>query len=820
MNISYNWLKEYIKTDLDVNQLESILTALGLEVGSIEEIQSIKGGLEGLVIGEVLSCEKHTNSDHLSVTTVNVGGEEPLPIVCGAPNVAAGQKVIVATVGTILYDGDDSFKIKKSKIRGEISQGMICAEDEIGVGASHDGIMVLDPSVKVGMLAKDYFKIENDYQIEVDLTPNRIDGASHIGVARDLVAYLQQEDPTIKLNLPPVNHFKVDNHDFEVAVSVLDHNACPRYSGVSIQGLTIKESPEWLQNRLKAIGMTPINNVVDVTNFVLHETGQPLHAFDGDKIEGNSIVVKTMPAKTSFTTLDKEERILDAEDLIICNKQEGMCIAGVFGGLESGVTTSSSRIFLESAHFNPVSVRKTARRHQLNTDSSFRFERGTDPNNTLYALKRAALLIKELAGGTIASDIVDIYPHKVLPFDVEISLKNVVRLIGVSIEKEVILNILKSLEIEVVKDLGDILSLKVPTYRVDVKREADVIEEILRIYGYNKVMAGDEVHSTLTYVSHPDQHKIKNLSSELLSANGFNEIMCNSLTRSDYYSDLQIFPLENVVKIFNPLSQDLNAMRQSMLFGGLESIAYNSNRRNSDLKLYEFGNCYYYINKKNAIEEPLTSYNEDSHLALFVVGKDKPLSWNSPEDDTSLYDIKSYVENVLSRLGIKVGQLVSAELDSDLYDYGMVYLNRQGDSLVNYGKVSSAITSRFDIDADVFYADIQWDVLSNMLKTAKTSYQPIAKYPEVRRDLALLIDKQVKFAQIEDLAFKTERKLLKNVSLFDLYEGKNLPVGKKSYAVSFILQDDTNTLKDKQIDKLMQRLIQAFDANLGAKLRS
>ncbi len=819
MNISYNWLKEYVNIDLDVNKLESILTAIGLEVGGIEEVQSVKGGLEGLVIGKVLSCEKHPNAERLSVTTVDVGGEEPLPIVCGAPNVAAGQKVVVATVGTVLYSGDESFKIKKSKIRGEVSQGMICAEDEIGLGTSHDGIMVLESDVPVGTLARDYFKIENDYQIEVDLTPNRIDGASHIGVARDLVAYLQQEDPSLQLKWPSVDSFKVESNDFVVDVRVENTEACPRYTGLTMTGIEIKESPEWLQNRLKAIGMKPINNVVDITNFVLHETGQPLHAFDGDKITGNKVIVKTLPNKTSFKTLDEEERELTDNDLMICNASEGMCIAGVFGGADSGVSANTTKVFLECAYFNPVWVRKTARRHQLNTDSSFRFERGVDPNNVIYALKRTALLIKELAGGTISSEIVDIYPNAIEPFDVEISLTNVHRLIGEKIAKDKVINILKSLEIEVTETNDDVLSLKVPTYRVDVKREADVIEEILRIYGYNTIEAGEEVHSTLTYIENPDQHKIKNLTSELLSSVGFNEIMSNSLSQADYYNDLKTYPKNNVVQIFNPLSQDLNAMRQSMLFGGLESIAYNKNRKNGDLKLYEFGNCYYYNEKGKEETNALKAYSEDHHLALFLTGKSNVGAWDGSEKSVSFFDIKSTVENVLNRLGVKAGALVSADLENELFAYGMVYLTRSGDVLVTFGKVNAKIAANFDVEQDVFYADIQWDVLSEQVKASKTSYRPIAKFPEVKRDLALLVDKTVKFATIEELAFKTERKLLKQVNLFDIYEGKNLPDGKKSYAVSFTIQDETKTLTDKQIDKIMQRFIQSFSMELGAQLR-
>lgn len=821
MNISYNWLKSYINTDLDVNKLAAILTDIGLEVGSVEAVESVKGGLKGIVIGEVLTCEKHPNADKLSCTSVNIGGDEPLPIVCGAPNVAAGQKVIVATVGTELHMGDDSFTIKKAKIRGEISQGMICAEDEVGLGASHDGIMVLDADAVPGTEARTYFNVESDYLIEIDLTPNRIDAASHIGVARDLAAYFQQEDKNAKVNWPSVEDFKVDHTNYTLDVSVANQEACPRYSGVTISGLTVKESPDWLKKRLVSIGMTPINNVVDITNFVLHELGQPLHAFDGDKIKGNKIEVRTLVNGSKFTTLDELDRELTDQDLMICNDSEGMCIGGVFGGLESGVTESTTKIFLESAYFNPVWVRKTARRHQINTDSSFRFERGVDPAGTVYALKRAAMLIKEVAGGEISSEVVDIYPEPVKPFEVEFSVSRTQRIIDKNLTKEIIVNILHSLEINVLEDKGDILNLAVPTYRVDVQREADVMEEILRIYGYNKVEISDSVNSTISYAKKPDDHRVKNMVSDMLSARGFYEIMNNSLTKASYYEGLETFKTEHLVEILNPLSNDLNTMRQTLLFGVMESMVYNQNRRNSDLKLYEFGNCYYF-NKKEDLKDgvALAGYSEVQHLALAITGFGSAESWHDAQKEVDVYNLKAYVLNTLKKLGIQSGSLIGGEIDGDdLLDYGMTYLTRKGDTLVYFGKVAAKLQKQFDIDKPVYYADFNWDVVLKEIKEAGTAYKEISKFQEVRRDLALLLDKNIRFETIEKMAFKTESNLLKKVSLFDVYEGKNLPAGKKSYAVSFILQDENKTLKDKNIDKIMHRLIKAFEHQLGAQLR-
>lgn len=819
MNISYNWLKEYINIDLEVNALAEVLTDIGLEIGGVEMVQSIKGGLEGLVVGEVLTREQHPNADKLSKTTVDVGAGEPLDIVCGAPNVAAGQKVVVATVGTTLYSGDESFVIKKSKIRGEVSLGMICAEDEIGVGNSHDGIMVLPADTAVGTLAKDFFNVETDYVFEVDLTPNRVDAASHIGVARDIAAYLALNGDKQAVNYPDVSDFKVESIDYPVEVIVENTEACPRYCGVTISGVEVKESPAWLQNRLKAIGLAPINNVVDVTNYVLHELGQPLHAFDGAKVDGDKVIVKSLTEGTAFTTLDEQERKLSDKDLMICNENDGMCIAGVFGGLDSGVTESTTKIFLESAYFNPVWVRKTAKRHTLSTDSSFRFERGVDPNNTLVALKRAAKLICEVSGGHISSEVTDLYPEKIAPFDVTLKLSHVKRLIGKDLGVDTIKTILSALDIEIASENGDVLELKVPTYRVDVQREADVIEDILRIYGYNNVETTDSVRSTITYSSKPDDHKLKNLIADQLVAAGFNEIMNNSLTKAAYYNDLETYPADNSVMIHNPLSQDLNAMRQTLLFGGLETVLYNANRKNPDLKLFEFGNCYFLDKEEKAAgDEVLSGYSEAQHLLLLLSGRKVTENWNSSSDDVSIYELKAHVENILKRMAFKMGDLVCGTFENEMIK-GVTYLTKKGETLVSFGEVDFDIRKKFDIDVPVLVADFNWDVLINASVRNKVAFAGIPKYPEVRRDLALLIDKSVTFAELESIAYKTERKLLREVGLFDVYEGKNLPEGKKSYALSFILRDDAKTLKDKQIDKVMKKLMDNYKKEVGAEIR-
>lgn len=815
MKISYSWLKEYIQLDQTPQEICDILTQTGLEVGSLEEVETVKGGLKGLVIGEVLTCEKHPNSDHLSKTTVDVGGEEPLPIVCGAPNVAAGQKVVVATVGTVLYDGDQEFKIKKSKIRGEVSMGMICAEDEIGLGSSHDGIMVLDTSAKVGTPAKDYFKIESDWVIEVDLTPNRVDGASHIGVARDLAAFLSKTQKT-SYSKPSVEAFQIDNTSLSIPVEIKNTEACPRYTGVTISNVTVKPSPEWLQNRLKMIGLTPINNIVDITNYVLFETGQPLHAFDAAEIKGGKVIVKTLPEKTKFITLDEVERELDENDLMICNAEEGMCIAGVFGGLKSGVKDSTRNIFLESAYFDPVYIRKTARRHGLSTDASFRFERGVDPNNTIYALKRAALLIKEIAGGEISSDIIDIYPNPIKDFEVNVSFKNITRLIGKELGRETIKNILESLEIKIVNETEDGLELRVPPYRVDVQREADVIEEILRIYGYNNIEIPTQVKSALQTADKPDPDKVKNKIAEMLTAQGFNEIWSNSLTKASYYEGLTQLSAEHTVKILNPLSADLNGMRQTLLFGGLEAIVHNANRQSKNLRIYEFGNTYFFEGIENP-NSPTDNYREENHLALFVTGNKETESWAQKEEPSTFFNLKTYAENILKRMGL-LQQVQVSDNENELLSEGLCYrINNQ--TVLEMGIIAPKLLKTFEIENPVYYADFNWDKVFELHKKHKVLFEELPKFPAVRRDLALLLDKTVKFGQIRELAYKTERKLLREINLFDVYEGKGIPTDKKSYAISFILRDDNKTLNDKQIDKVMKRLLTTFEKELGAQLR-
>ncbi len=816
MKISYSWLKDYIKLEQSPEEICDILTQTGLEVGGLEEVETIKGGLQGLVIGEVVTCEPHPNSDHLSKTTVNVGGNELLPIVCGAPNVAAGQKVVVATVGTTLYDGDNQFQIKKSKIRGEVSMGMICAEDEIGLGTDHNGIMVLDETAIVGTPAKAFFNVESDWVIEIDLTPNRIDGASHIGAARDLAAFLKKTQD-IAYTKPSVEAFKVDNHDLEIPVEVATPEACPRYSGVTISGVEIKESPEWLQNRLKMIGLSPINNVVDITNYVLFETAQPLHAFDADEITGNKVVVKTMPALTKFTTLDEIERELDEKDLMICNTEEAMCIAGVFGGVKSGVKDSTTNIFLESACFDPVYIRKTARRHGLNTDASFRFERGVDPNGTIYALKRAALLIKEIAGGTISSEIIDIYPEPIKDFNVDITYANVTRLIGKDLGKEAIKNILTSLEIKIESETETGLALLVPPYRVDVKREADVIEEILRIYGYNNIEIPTQVKSSLQTADKPNPDQVKNLVAEMLTSQGFNEIWSNSLTKAAYYEGLKNYKEELTVKMLNPLSADLNGMRQTLLFGALESIAHNTNRQNKNLKFYEFGNTYFYKGTQQK-DKPANNYWEESHLGLFITGNKEAESWTAKEESASFYGLKTYAENILKRLGLSTQNMQVNETENELYAEGLSYVFNNK-VVLELGIVAGQWLKKFEIENPVYFADFNWDNVFDAHKKHKVLFEELPKFPAVRRDLALLIDKSVKFSQIKEIAFKMERQLLREVGLFDVYEGKGVAAGKKSYAVSFILRDDNKTLQDKQIDKTMKKLIAAFGREFDAELR-
>lgn len=820
MNISYNWLKEYVSFDLNPNEVAEALTSIGLEVGSVEEVQSIKGGLEGIVIGEVLTCEPHPNSDHMHVTTVNLGSGDPVQIVCGAANVAAGQKVVVATIGTKLYDGDECFTIKKSKLRGIESLGMICAEDEIGIGTSHEGIIVLPEDAVPGTPAKDYFNIKSDYVIEVDITPNRADACSHYGVARDLYAYLVQAGKKTALTRPSDEMFAVDNHDLNIDIEVVDPAMCPRYAGVTIKDVTVKESPEWLQNKLRLIGLRPINNIVDITNYILHAYGQPLHCFDADKIKGGKIVVRSMPQGTPFVTLDGVERKLDERDLMICNVEEPMCMAGVFGGLDSGTTETTKNVFLESAYFNPTTVRKTARRHGLSTDSSFRFERGIDPNNVIYCLKQAALLVKELAGGTISMEIKDNYPAPIADFTVDLKYQYVHDLIGKTIPVETIKSIVSSLEMKIISETQDGITLQVPPYRVDVQRPCDVVEDILRIYGYNNVEIPTTLKSSLTTKGEVDRsQKLQNLMSEQLVGCGFNEILNNSLTKSAYYENLETYPLKNSVMLMNPLSNDLNCMRQTLLFGGLESIQHNANRKNADLKFFEFGNCYYYNAEKKNPEKALAAYSENYHLGLWVTGKRVTNSWAHAEENSSVYELKAYVLNIFSRLGLNLGSVVFGNLANEIYSAAVSIHTRGGKLLATFGIVSKKIQKAFDLDNEVYYAEINWTELMKAVKNVKVSYTEISKFPSVKRDLALLLDKNVQFAEIESIAYETEKKLLKAVELFDVYEGKNLEPGKKSYAVSFLLQDENATLNDKQIDKIMNKLITNLENKLGAKLR-
>ena len=823
MNISYKWLKRYINLQDDAETVAKILTSIGLEVGTVETVETIKGGLKGLVVGEVLTCEPHPNSDHLHITKVNIGEGEPLPIVCGAPNVAAGQKVIVATIGTVLYDGDQSFTIKKGKLRGEDSWGMICAEDEIGVGTDHAGIIVLPADTPVGMPAAEFYHVENDAVIEVDITPNRSDACSHFGVARDLYAYYKAHGQNITLTKPSVEAFKVNNNELPIQVTVDAPEAAPRYTGVSIKGVEVKESPEWLKNSLLAIGLRPINNVVDVTNFVLHEMGQALHAFDADEIKGNEIHVRYAKAGEKFITLDGVEREMNERDLMIANKEEAMCIAGVFGGLESGVTEKTKNVFLESAYFDPVTIRKTSRRHQLQTDASFRYERGCDPNNTLYVLQRAALLIQELAGGEIAMNIVDTVNGDFKPWDVTIDINRVNSLIGKAIGKDTIETILRALEINIVAKLGDSWQLEVPRYRVDVQRECDIVEDILRIYGYDNVEFPEKLNTSLAYSVKPDPEKLRRRIAEQLTAQGFNEILNNSLTKVSYYEPLTQLTLDTCVKIMNPLSSDLGVMRQTLLFGGLESIARNANRKNADLKFYEFGNCYHYkanpAAREHNPENSLVEYSEEPHLALWLTGNKAAQTWVRKEEKTTFYQLRAYVNNILVRLGVDLSKTTVERLENELFSDGLVIKAANGKPLGYIGIVARKQLKAFDIEQEVFYADLDWNQLLKQNKQYKAVINDLPKYPEVKRDFALLVDKTVEFADLARAAFATEKKLLKNVYLFDVYEGKNLEAGKKSYALSFILQDAENTLKDTQIENIMNRMKATFEEKFHATLR-
>ena len=820
MNISYNWLKEYLDFDLQPEEVAAALTSIGLETGSVEEVQTIKGGLEGLVVGEVLTCEMHPNSDHLHVTTVNVGSGEPLQIVCGAPNVAAGQKVIVAVNGTKLYDGDKEFTIKRSKLRGVESNGMICAEDEIGVGTDHAGIIVLPSDTPVGLPAKEYYNIKSDYVLEVDITPNRVDATSHFGVARDLAAYLKQNGKPAELKRPSVEAFHIDDETPAIEVVVENTEACLRYSGVTIKGVTVKESPEWLQNRLRTIGLRPINNVVDVTNYILHGMGQPLHSFDAGKINGGKVIVKAANEGDKFVTLDGVERTLTARDLMICNTEKPMCIAGVFGGLESGVTEETTDVFLESATFHPTWIRKTARRFGLNTDASFRYERGLDPNATIYILKYAALLIKEVAGGTITGTIQDVYPKVFEPYKVNLTYEKINSLTGKVIPAETVKSIVDSLEMKITSETEEGLSLEVPVYRIDVQRDVDVIEDILRIYGYNNIEFSDHVKSSLSYQTPTDHsYKMENLISEQLCGYGFNEILNNSLTRSAYYEALTTYPASHCIMLMNPLSADLNCLRQTLLFGGLESIEHNMKRKKGNIHFYEFGNCYDFNAENKKEGEALSPYSEEYHLGIWVCGNRVENNWAHPNEKTSIYELKAYVENILVRLGVSLKKVIFGNLTNDIYDAGLSLTTQSGKALGSLGIVSHKICKAMDIDTEVYYAELRWTALMKETKKNKVTYTDLSKFPGVKRDLALLIDKSVAFAEIQKIAFESERKLLKEVTLFDVYEGKNLPEGKKSYAVSFFLEDETKTLNDKQIDAIMKKIQTNLEQKVGAQLR-
>lgn len=820
MNISYNWLKRYIDIDLPAEKVAEILTDIGLEVEGFEKIETVKGGLAGVVVGEVLTSEDHPDSDHLHVTTVDVGAVEQLRIVCGAPNCRAGLKVLCATVGAVLYPdgGDEEFKIKRSKIRGVESLGMLCAEDELGIGASHDGIMELPADAPVGMTAKEYLHIEDDYLIEIGLTPNRVDAASHIGVARDLAAYLRSRGEHVGVKLPDVSAFAPDNHDLDVKIRVENTEAAPRYVGVTVTGCKIAPSPEWMQNCLRAAGINPKNNLVDITNFVLFELGQPLHAFDADKIEGREVVVRTCPEGTPFVTLDGVERKLTDKDLMICSAERPMCIAGVFGGLDSGISDTTTDVFIESAYFNPVWVRKTAKRFGLNTDASFRFERGVDPNLQVYAAKRAALLMKELAGGTIASDITDVYPAPIEDFVFDLSLARVNALIGKEIPESVVRTILDALEVKVLSEKDGVLTVAVPPYRVDVQREADLIEDILRIYGYNNVEIPTQVRSTLSYAPKPDRSKLMNLAADFLTANGFTEIMSNSLTKAAYYEGLTSYPAQRCVRILNPLSADLNVMRQTLLFNMLEAVELNANRRNGDLCLYEFGNCYFYDAAKRTEENRLAAYSEEYRLAIAVTGVTTPQSWNVKPEKASFFTLRAVAEKLLRRFGIDIYALKAETLESDLFGEGLS-MSLNGKELLQIGTVAAKIRRQTDVKQDVYYLEMNFDALVKSTRKNRITAKELSKFPEVKRDLALLVDRSMTFSALRDAAFAAERKLLKSVSLFDVYEGDKLPEGKKSYALSFILEDKTRTLDDKTIERVMSNLTRQFEQKCGAQVR-
>ena len=820
MNISYKWLKEYVDFDLTPQEVCDALTSEGLEVDALEEVQTIRGGLKGLFVGKVLTCEAHPNSDHLHVTTVDLGKGEPQQIVCGAPNVAAGQKVIVADLGCVLYDGDKEFQIKKSKLRGVESLGMICAEDEIGVGSSHDGIIVLPEDAPVGQPAAEYYHLESDWLIEVDITANRADALSHWGVARDLYAWLMQNGYQTALHRPDCEEFAVDNNDLPVDVEIVNNEACKRYACVSVTDCEVKESPDWLKNKLTTIGLRPINNIVDITNYIMMAYGQPLHCFDADMVTGHKIVVKTMPEGTPFVTLDGEEHKLSERDLAICNTEEPMCIAGVFGGKGSGTYETTRNVVLESAYFHPTWIRKSARRHGLSTDASFRFERGIDPNGTIYALKQAAILCKQLAGGKVSMEIKDVYPDPLPNFNVDLKYDYVNQLIGKVIPAETVNSIVTSLEMKVLEENAEGLKLEVPAYRVDVQRPCDVVEDILRVYGYNNVEMPEQLKSSLVIKGEEDQkHKLENLVGEQLVGAGFNEILNNSLTKGAYYQELNKYPEDQLVRIVNPLSTDLNVMRQAILFGGLESIAHNANRKNPNLRFFEFGNTYQHFNDKADAENPMRAYEEEKHLGIWVTGKRVEGSWAHPDEQSSFFELKAYVLNVLNRIGLPLGSVVFKQSDNNIFSKGITVENRGGKVLAELGIVARSLQKKFDIDNEVYFADLYWTQLMKAVRKQKVGFKEISKYPAVSRDLALLLDNDVEFASVEQIAYAAERKLLKKVELFDVYEGKNLPAGKKSYAVNFILQDEQKTLNDKAIDAVMQKIIQNLKKQLNAELR-
>ncbi len=820
MEISYKWLKEYVDFDLTPQETADALTSCGLEVDALEEVQTIKGGLKGLFVGKVLTCEMHPNSDHLHITTVDLGKGEPQQIVCGAPNVAAGQKVIVADLGCVLYDGDKEFVIKKSKLRGVESNGMICAEDEIGVGESHDGIIVLPEDAPVGQPAAEYYHLESDWVIEIDITANRSDALSHWGVARDLYAWLKRNGHETSLHRPDCTEFTVDNNDLPIDVEIENTEACKRYACVSITGCEVKESPEWLQNKLKVIGLRPINNIVDITNYVMMAYGQPMHCFDADMVTGHKIVVRTQPEGTKFVTLDGEEHTLGEHDLSICNAEEPMCIAGIFGGKGSGTYDTTTNVVLESAYFHPTWIRKSARRHGLSTDASYRFERGIDPNGTIYALKQAAILCKQLAGGKVSMEIKDVYPNPMADARVQLDYEYVDRLIGKEIGHDMIKAIVESLEMKVVEETAEGLLLDVPAYRVDVQRPCDVVEDILRIYGYNNVEIPTQLKSSLTILGEADKtYHLQNVIGEQLVGCGFREILNNSLTKTSYYTELNKYTEETTVKVMNPLSSDLGVMRQSLLFGGLESICRNVNHKMPNLRFFEFGNCYHYSPEKKNDEDPIKAYTEEMHLGMWITGKRVEGSWTHPDEQSSFYELKGYVLNIVKRLGVNPGVMVCEHSDNNVFGKALVLKTRAGKVLCEMGTVCHKILKKMDISQDVFYADLNWDNLMRTIKKNETLYHDISKFPSVSRDLALLIDKSVQFEQIEQIARQTEKKLLKSVELFDVYEGKNLPDGKKSYAVNFILQDESKTLTDKQIDAIMTKLINNLKQKLGAELR-